>query len=85
MVFDSLRAILPWLANVHAFTWRGAAHERLPLAAGAELWQSVLEILSNSGRDHAVLLEFVADDDPRKLLCDAATLNAWLRQVATCM
>jgi sugar phosphate isomerase/epimerase len=77
---DSLRAILPWLANVHAFAWRGAAHERLPLADGAELWQAVLDILPNTGRDHAVLLEFVAGDDPRNLLRDAATLSAWLER-----
>jgi 3-dehydroshikimate dehydratase len=75
---DSLRVILPWLANIHAFTWRGAARERLPLADGAKLWQPALEILTHSGRDHAVLLEFVAGDDPRNLLRDAATLNAWL-------
>jgi sugar phosphate isomerase/epimerase len=81
----SLRAILPWLANVHAFTWRGPARERRPLAEGAELWQPALQILSHSGRDHAVLLEFVAGDDPRNLLRDAATLNAWLEQVVADM
>jgi sugar phosphate isomerase/epimerase len=74
----SLRAILPWLANVHAFTWRGANNQRLPLADGAALWQPALDILVDSGRDHAVLLEFVAGDDPRNLLRDAATLNGWL-------
>ncbi len=31
----TLGPILPWLANVHAFSWRGAARERLPLAEGA--------------------------------------------------
>jgi 3-dehydroshikimate dehydratase len=75
---DSLRAMLPWLANVHAFTWRGAAHQRLPLADGAALWQPALDILAGSGRDHAVLLEFVAGDDARNLLRDAAALNGWL-------
>lgn len=74
----SLRAILPWLANVHAFTWRGAAHQRLALADGAALWQPALEIIAGSGRDHAVLLEFVAGDDPRNILRDAAALNGWL-------
>ncbi len=78
----SLRAILPWLANVHAFTWRGAANQRLPLSEGAKLWQAALDILPNSGRDHAVLLEFVTNDDPRNLLRDAATLNAWLGRLS---
>jgi hypothetical protein len=59
--------------------------KRLRLADGAKLWQPALEILPNSGRDHAVLLEFVAGDDPRNLLRDAATLNAWLGQVAAGM
>jgi 3-dehydroshikimate dehydratase len=78
----SLRAILPWLANVHAFSWRGAAHQRLALAAGAKLWQPALEIIASSGRDHAVLLEFVAGDDPRNLLRDAATLNTMLTNIS---
>jgi 3-dehydroshikimate dehydratase len=73
-----LRAILPWLENLHAFTWRGPARDRLPLADGAKLWQPALQIAASSGRDHAVLLEFVAGDDPRNLLRDAATLNGWL-------
>jgi 3-dehydroshikimate dehydratase len=75
---DSLRAMLPWLANVHAFTWRGADRQRLALADGAALWQPALNILAGSGRDHAVLLEFVASDDARNLLRDAAALNGWL-------
>jgi 3-dehydroshikimate dehydratase len=75
---ESLQAILPWLANVHAFTWRGSDRLRLPLDAGAALWQPALATLAGSGRDHAVLLEFVADDDPQNLLRDAATLNGWL-------
>src|SRR3954447_20836740 len=78
----SLRAMLPWLANVHAFTWRGPTHERLALAEGAKLWQPALEILPNSARNHAVLLEFVAGDDPRNLLRDAATLNTWLERLS---
>jgi hypothetical protein len=41
-----------------------------------------LESLPNSGRNHAVLLEFVAGDDPRNLLREAATLNAWLERLS---
>jgi len=78
-----LRAILPWLENLHAFTWRGQARERLPLADDAELWQAALEIVAASGRDHAVLLEFVAGDDPRNLQRDAAALNGWLARFNT--
>jgi 3-dehydroshikimate dehydratase len=81
MQLGSLRAILPWLANVHAFTWRGADRQRLALADGAALWQPALEIIAGSGRDHAVLLEFVAGDDPHLLPRDAAALNDWLSAI----
>lgn len=77
---DTLRQLLPWLANVHVFSWRGARHERLPLADGAQLWQPALSVLAGSGREHGVLLEFVAGDQPEQLRRDAATLHDWLQQ-----
>jgi sugar phosphate isomerase/epimerase len=74
----SLRAALPWLANLHAFTWRGTPRERLALADGADLWRPAIDIVAGCAGDHAVLLEFVAGDDPRNLARDAAALNGWL-------
>lgn len=77
---EGLQAVLPWLANIHVFTWRGPRRERRPLAEGAALWRRAFDLLAATGRDHAALLEFVADDDPRQLARDAATLCAWLAQ-----
>jgi len=77
----TLRDVLPWLANVHAFTWRGARRERFALADGAPLWRQALHMLARSGREHGVLLEFVAGDDPEQLGRDAATLHGWLDEI----
>ncbi|MBC8078470.1 MAG: TIM barrel protein [Chloroflexales bacterium] len=73
-----LQAILPWLANLHVFSWEHQSKRRLPLAHGESLWPEVLRIAAQDGRDHAALLEFVAGDDPAQLLRDAATLNLWI-------
>jgi len=66
------------LANVHVFHWRGQPRTRLPLADGETLWREVVKTIAKTGRDHALLLEFVADDEPRRLLEDAATLYSLL-------
>lgn len=73
-----LHMVLPWLTNVHAFAWRRRDTRRLALARHQPLWRQVLLALATSGREHSLLLEFVADDDPWKLLDDALTLRRWL-------
>jgi len=78
---STLRAVLPWLTNVHAFSWRGQPRRRLPLAGAGALWQAALETIAQTGREHAVLLEFVNGDDPHQLARDAATLNHWLQAI----
>ncbi len=75
---EGLRSLLPWLTNVHVFHWRGQPRERLPLAQGETLWREVMRTLATTGRDHAALLEFVADDDSERMLDDAATLHSIL-------
>ena len=74
---ESLRAVLPRLAHVHAYHWprRG---ERAPLAQGADRWRAYLDVLRENGKECPVLLEFVANDDPDQLRADAATLHEWL-------
>jgi sugar phosphate isomerase/epimerase len=67
-----LRAVLPRLSYVHVNTGRR------PLAEGQDLWLRRLDIVRSTGRDHWALIEFVQDDAPEALLCDAATLRAWL-------
>jgi sugar phosphate isomerase/epimerase len=73
-----LRAVLPWLANIHAYCWR--AGERQPLADGAEEWAHYLQAAASTQRDHAVLIEFVRGDSPEAFLEDALALRRWLEE-----
>lgn len=77
----SLDAVLPWLTNLHVFSWRvveGQQRQRLPLAAKADAWRRYLDRAATTGRDHVAMLEFVRDDDPAQFLEDAQTLRSWL-------
>lgn len=66
-----LRAVLPRLTNIHVFTWTPTG-ERRPLAEGRADW---LAYLKEAPGDRYALLEFVAGDDPERLVTDAATLR----------
>lgn len=76
---DSLSAV-PALAPVavHVFSW-DAVGDRLPLAAGADLWLPVLDRLAALPGTRHALLEFVREDDPQAFAEDAAVLRGWLR------
>jgi len=76
-----LREILPWLVNVHVFSWRDSdgQRERMTLAAQAEDWAQYLAHVATTGRDHYAMLEFVRNDDPQHFLTDAETLKQWLK------
>src|SRR5690606_15869306 len=76
---DGLRLLLPHLGNLHVFHWShtGEGTERLPLSKGSDRWQTYLDIVRESGRDHHALIEFVRDDDPAAVIEDAATLRSW--------
>ena len=76
-----LRALLPRLSNIHAFAW--TAGDRLPLSQGTAEWRAYLDAAASTGRDHAVLLEFVLDDSPEAFMKDAATLKRWLKDMTT--
>lgn len=78
---EELRSVRPTLSHLHTFWWL-AGGERLPLAAGAHLWPTIIaeaEATTNgwSGPRYA-FLEFVVGDDPAALRRDAATLLGWL-------
>jgi 3-dehydroshikimate dehydratase len=73
-----LDAVLPWLRNVHVFTWHGTTGERMDLADGEAGWMRVLRKAASTGRDHFALVEFVRDDAEEPFLKDAATLRRWL-------
>jgi len=74
---EGLKAVKPWMTNVHIFTWDDE-NRRLPLADGEEWWTRFLAEAATTGRDHDVLMEFVADDDPDNFRRDAEALKAWL-------
>jgi 3-dehydroshikimate dehydratase len=65
-----LRAVKPWLAALHVFSW-WPRDQRLPLAARAALWRAAL---AQAG-DVDALLEFVPGDDPEAVVRDARTLG----------
>lgn len=78
---QGLRTVLPWLVNIHAFTWRFEPRRRLALAEGRADWLEYLKAAGSTGRDHYVMLEFVRDDSPDAMLQDAATLRQWLGEL----
>ena len=74
---QSLETILPWLRNVHAYHSVGG--ERRLMAEGREDWQRYIRRIEFSGRDHAVMVEFVRDESPHFFLQEAETLRGWTR------
>ena len=76
----SLEALMPWVTNIHTFTWSfgDGKQDRRPLAEGKGLWTRVLERLRSVPGDRYCLLEFVRGDAPEQFFEDALTLNAWL-------
>jgi hypothetical protein len=67
-------------AELAVFSWT-ADGTRLPLADRDDLWRPVLAELAASERRHHTQLEFVAGDDPSRFHADAATLQAWIREL----
>ena len=74
---EGLRALLPWLSNVHVFHWTPDG-VRQALSTSEGVWQPRFDLVRATGRDHAALLEFVAGDAPQAFLDDAQTLRSWL-------
>lgn len=72
----SLKAVLPWLQNMHAFHWGGKPVKRMLFSEGNEFWRGYLESAGQIPGDHHVLLEFVLNDDPSAFMNDAQTLKA---------
>lgn len=76
---EGLKRILPWLSTIHVF--HIVAKERLPLREGVDEWKSYLDIMKPLGKQRAVLLEFVRNNEPEQFMQDAAALNALLDSV----
>jgi sugar phosphate isomerase/epimerase len=84
------------LSHVHVYEWAGA-EDRRPLTEGKRRWRAVFDALAETETDtetdteterpgrpapRCAFLEFVAGDDPRALLRDAATLHELLEEQA---
>lgn len=70
---QGLRAILPWLSNIHVFNPSGA--EPGILAEGVAEWSQYMDIVRNLPGDRFCLLEFVRGDSPLQFLEDAQALK----------
>ena len=73
-------ALLPYMTNVHVFTWTGA-NVRHPLADGTERWMEYLSHIRKDGKERDLILEFVQDDRDDALFEDAKTLHSWLNRL----
>jgi len=73
---ESLKAVLPRLANLHVYHWENYRH-RFALANGAGDWQKYFSLVDDAIPRWA-LLEFVRNDDPNALREDAAVLRQLL-------
>ncbi len=81
---DELRAVLPHLASLHAFTWGPTGiDDRRPLAEGEDLWPAALALAARSSipNPRNVLCEYVRADEPEQLVADAATLHRWIDEL----
>lgn len=81
---EGLRAVLPWLSNVHVFHWTGSfwpEHRPTPLIEGAKTWLQYLDLAASDGDDRHALLEFIPGDDPAGLAAEARTLSDWTGQI----
>ena len=76
-----IKLLLDKVMNVHVFHWWPTNIDRHPLAAGYDDWRSYLGQLSESGRDHYAMMEFVKDDDVDNFRADAATLKKLLSEM----
>lgn len=73
---NALKAILPYLSNVHVFNWSGS--ERNNLKNAFDEWREYINIIKNDDKFHNLLLEFVKDDLYENLKSDAETLHELL-------
>jgi sugar phosphate isomerase/epimerase len=77
---SDLKEIARYLMGLHVFQW-GAKGERQPLSASKDFWPPCLHQVTEAGLNPLFAhLEFVANDDPRQMREDAATLQGWVKQ-----
>lgn len=73
----ALKAVLPRVTNIHAFSWEleNGAVRRFPLGDHAEVWSRYMQAARDFGGERSVMIEFVLDDKPEQCLPDAAALR----------
>jgi 3-dehydroshikimate dehydratase len=77
---DDLRDLAPYLSNVHVYEWRdieAGRSKRFSLQRSVQ-WPSYIEELNRMGGDRYLLIEYVADDEPERLLTEAKALQAMI-------
>lgn len=74
---ETLKRQLPYITNVHVFSWEGKDH--FPLEKHESLWRQYIDVIASSGKDHNLLLEFMYNDQPEQLKIDSAVLKSWLK------
>ena len=73
----SLWAVLPYLSNLHVFSWDtnpDGSYTRLPIAEHANDWKEYFTIASRLPSDRYAMIEFVKDDSPEQFIEDAESL-----------
>ena len=73
----ALKLVKPWVWNIHAFAW-DAEYRRYPLDRAETQWR---EYMKSFGKAKAIMLEFVAEDDPEQMIRDAEALKKWLTEM----
>lgn len=75
---EALKALLPWITNVHVFNWDKDA-KKYPLCDGTGDWDKYLEVLNDKNEGERIcFLEFMPDGELTSLPCEAKTLNKLL-------
>ncbi len=78
---EALKALRPYITNVHVFNWNEKA-EKFPLIEGKAQWDEYFKVLNdeNSG-ERVCFLEFMPDGELSSLPTEAASLNTILEGI----
>lgn len=73
---EALKALLPYITNVHVFNWNQCG-EKFPLNEGKCEWCEYIKVLNDeNARDRIMFLEFMPDGEIASLPCEARALNS---------
>ena len=78
---EALKALLPYVTNVHVFNWNEKA-EKFPLIEGREAWDEYFKILNDENSTERVCyLEFMPDGEITSLPTEAKSLTTILEDL----